>query len=440
MATRNARRGQTAVLFTLAIVPLFGVLGLVIDIGWAYYRKEAAQTAADAAAGAAALAAYNAASAGAPTCSMTGVSCDSTGYDCPSTLTTASNNVQSGCLYAMDNGFTTAGKQRVTILSGTGTPPTASGASVAYWVEVKVTERVPQLFSAVLGFPNALVAARATTGTRVTSAGGCVIALNPGASGTITMTGGATLTTGCGVFDNSNAADALTVNGTPGTPAITTTGTAKTDVVGGVQGSTSNISPAARTGRPVMSDPFADMDPPTWSGCTNTGVSGGSHDVLSLPGSTTVPTVICGDLSLGSQSSLALGPGLYIVTGNISLGAQTTMTGSGVTFYLPNGGANMSGGAHVTLSAPDSGTWQGILFYQRRGNTTGSSLVGQDNQQLNGVLYFPSAQLTYNGGSSAVATHTTLVSYTLRLVGNSSIAAAAPTSYTGVTGGVSVIE
>ena len=128
MATRNARRGQTAVLFTLAIVPLFGVLGLVIDIGWAYYRKEAAQTAADAAAGAAALAAYNAASAGAPTCSMTGVSCDSTGYDCPSTLTTASNNVQSGCLYAMDNGFTTAGKQRVTILSGTGTPPTASGA------------------------------------------------------------------------------------------------------------------------------------------------------------------------------------------------------------------------------------------------------------------------------------------------------------------------
>ena len=40
------RKGQTAIMFTLAIVPLFGMVGLVVDIGWAHFRSQAAQTAA----------------------------------------------------------------------------------------------------------------------------------------------------------------------------------------------------------------------------------------------------------------------------------------------------------------------------------------------------------------------------------------------------------
>uniref|UniRef100_Q01PK9 Putative Flp pilus-assembly TadG-like N-terminal domain-containing protein n=1 Tax=Solibacter usitatus (strain Ellin6076) TaxID=234267 RepID=Q01PK9_SOLUE len=436
MSTRNARRGQTAVLFTLAIVPLFGVLGLVIDVGWSYYRKEAAQTAADAAASAAALAAYNAAGAGAPTCGTTGVSCNSTGYDCPSTLTTASDNLQSGCLYAMSNGFTTAGKQKVTILSGTGTPPTASGASVAYWVEVKVVERVPQLFSAVLGFPNALVVARATTGTRVTSSGGCVITLNQNADGAITMNGNTSLTTGCGVFDNSTAADAISIVG-GGT--ITTTGGSTTTISGGWQGS-GTISPAPYTNQPHMSDPFADMAPPSYSGCDDNTITLKNSQKKTLTPSGSTPYVICGDLSLGAQSSMTLNAGIYVVTGSISMGGQTSITGSGVTFYLPNGGVSMDGGASVSLSAPASGDWQGILFYQARGNKTASSLVGGTTQDLEGVMYFPSAPLSYTGGSSLIVSHTTIVADTLSLVGNSNIATAASSAYTGVTGGISVIE
>ena len=52
------RKGQTAIMFTLALIPLFGMLGLVVDMGWANFRKQAAQAAADAAAEAAAEAAY----------------------------------------------------------------------------------------------------------------------------------------------------------------------------------------------------------------------------------------------------------------------------------------------------------------------------------------------------------------------------------------------
>jgi Flp pilus assembly protein TadG len=435
MKARQTRRGQTAVLFTLSMLPLFGVLGLVIDVGWAYYRKEAAQTAADAAASAAAQAAFAAASGGAPTCSTTGVACYATEFTCPTTFTTATDNIVAGCMYAKENGFVSTGKQLVTFQSGVGSAPTASGATVAYWVVVRVKEQIPQLFSSVLGFPNAMIVARTTTGTRVASSGGCVITLNPTASGAITMTGNSSITTGCGVFDNSNSPSAVSI---VGSGTITTTGTAKTDIVGNWSGS-GTITPAPRTGQSVMSDPFADMAAPTYSGCANSGMSGGSHDALSLPGGTTT-TVICGDISLGSHSTLTLGAGLYVVTGNISVGAQAGMSGSGVTIYLPNGGVTMTGGATIDMSAPSSGAWQGILFYQRRGNTTASNLVGGTTQQMNGVLYFPSAPLTYTGGSGTVATQTTLVSDTLTLVGGSSISASASTAYTGSSGGISVIE
>src|SRR5580704_4810141 len=103
---RNRRSGQTLIIFTLALIPLFGVLGLVVDIGWAYFRQEAAQTASDAAANAAAMAAWTAGGGAAPLCSTSGVACYATEYSCPATLTgVPANNILAGCMYARDNGF-----------------------------------------------------------------------------------------------------------------------------------------------------------------------------------------------------------------------------------------------------------------------------------------------------------------------------------------------
>jgi len=189
-----------------------------------------------------------------------------------------------------------------------------------------------------------------------------------------------------------------------------------------------------------MADPFADMAPPSYSGCDDNAISLKNSQKKTLTPSGSTPYVICGDLSLGAQSSMTLNPGVYVVTGSLSMGGQTSISGTGVTIYLPNGGVDMAGGASVDLHAPTSGDWQGILFYEARLNTTASSLVGGTSQNLDGALYFPSAALTYTGGSALVASHTTIVSDTLSLVGNSNIATAASTAFTGVTGGVSVIE
>src|SRR5882724_8361450 len=138
MKSRSSNRsGQTAVLFTLALVPLLGMLGLVVDIGWAHFRMEAAQTAADSAAVAAALAAYSAAGGGSMTCSTPGIRCYTDETDCPATMTSPpSDNIQAGCMFARDNGFVTVtgGKQHVSFQSGVGAAPTSTGVVTSYWV------------------------------------------------------------------------------------------------------------------------------------------------------------------------------------------------------------------------------------------------------------------------------------------------------------------
>src|SRR5262249_43821122 len=41
--------GQSLLLATVSLSVIFGMIGLTVDLGWAYYRREAAQAAADAA-------------------------------------------------------------------------------------------------------------------------------------------------------------------------------------------------------------------------------------------------------------------------------------------------------------------------------------------------------------------------------------------------------
>jgi len=64
MSRYSSERGQSAVLLTLAMTTMLGVLGLVTDIGWSYYRKEVARAAAQAAALGAAQAALASAGGG----------------------------------------------------------------------------------------------------------------------------------------------------------------------------------------------------------------------------------------------------------------------------------------------------------------------------------------------------------------------------------------
>ena len=74
-------------------------------------------------------------------------------------------------------------------------------------------------------------------------------------------------------------------------------------------------------------------------------------------------------------------------------------------------------------------------MWQDKNDTTAAALKGGSTELLNGTLYFPKADLTFNGGTGVTATNTTIVAWTLSLVGNSYINAPASTPYTGFQSG-----
>jgi hypothetical protein len=118
-----------------------------------------------------------------------------------------------------------------------------------------------------------------------------------------------------------------------------------------------------------------------------------------------------------SSGNAVFNPGLYTLRGpgGVALNGSGTATGTGVTFYLgPSaGGLTVNGGTSANLSAPTSGTYAGILFFQDPGDQNAAVLNGTNNTILNGALYFPKAQVTMNGSNSLSSAYTILVASNL---------------------------
>ncbi|MCL6545086.1 MAG: hypothetical protein K6T61_07645 [Bryobacteraceae bacterium] len=192
--SRSQRGGQVIVMLSLSMVVLFGMLGLVVDLGWSYFTHKAAQAAADAAA----LAAVRQAMANAPNdnlrCGITGVGCAATPANCSAISGT---NLQSACLYAERHGFSaTNPRDTITVQAWDRTstptvtdncgqggaavrrPPTAGCVDTSYWVTVRVSRSLPQLFSAVLGNTLATAAATATAAVTDSEPDASIWALN----------------------------------------------------------------------------------------------------------------------------------------------------------------------------------------------------------------------------------------------------------------------
>ena len=426
------RRGQALMMFSLATATIFGLMGLVVDLGWSYFRKQAAQAAAQSAASAAAAAAAKSAGSSI-SCASPNVVCQDEAT-CPAVIANGGvTNLEKGCLYAKENGFTTGGRQRVTIAAGTSTPPTGNGATPRYWVTVKVIETLPQTFSTVLGFSTAQVAARSTSGYFPQALGGCIYVLNPTAQA-MQVTGNISLYTGCGLNINSIDPSALRL---VGGASVTATGGSSINVAGGyVTGTNSLISPAPITGAPTFRDPMGDVPPPSVGACDSTGVSTSNNEKLTI-----TPGVYCGAINVTGHSVLTMNPGLYIITsGGLSVGGQATLNGSGVTIYVQSGSVGLSGGATTNLTAPTSGAWQGILFYQDKNDVSSASLVGGSGQFMSGVLYFAYTHMDYNAGSATTAQQATIICDTLNVTGNSYISASGSSPFMTLFSGIGVLE
>ena len=110
-----------------------------------------------------------------------------------------------------------------------------------------------------------------------------------------------------------------------------------------------------RSGVAPEPDPFASLQPPTYSGCDHSGLVKVHNATTALN-----PGTYCAGITIDASSHATFNPGLYIVSGGdlkVS-GNLAYASGSGVTFYVVSGGVVLQGGPNVDLAAPTSGTWR----------------------------------------------------------------------------------
>ncbi|HEX3672199.1 MAG TPA: hypothetical protein VHT92_10905, partial [Candidatus Cybelea sp.] len=102
-------------------------------------------------------------------------------------------------------------------------------------------------------------------------------------------------------------------------------------------------------------------------------------------------------LNLNAATTFA--PGVYVISGNFNDNGAT-ITGSGVTIYVPQGGNGPNfDNQSVQLSPPTSGNYANVLYYQVPSNSASINFNGP-NVKMNGLLYAPgSNSVNFDGAN-----------------------------------------
>ncbi len=385
--TTQSERGSILVLTALALTALLGIAALAIDVGSFYAQRNRMAAAADAAARSAALELVR-------TADLT-------------VLTTFGRDA------ALRNGFTNGGSVSVAINH----PPSSNSQSTFYhdpsYVEAVITDTSPPSF--FIGaffflfkgsFTPPTISVGAVAGGRMVP--DCIMALSPNATHALSLNSAAQLTApGCAIVVNSNAQSALYVNSAS---FINVSPGGVVDVVGTwYHDSSSYVSPSPTTGAAVQADPFASLTAPTSGSCTTQ-----SGSINSGANVTLQPGTFCSGIYINSASHATLTSGTYIITsGGFTANSGSFVSGTGVTLYIASGSFLINSGTTVNLSAPTSGPLAGILVWQPSANTQAALVNSGSGGALNGVLYFPGANLTFNSAASSNSDYTFIAASTV---------------------------
>ena len=240
-----------------------------------------------------------------------------------------------------------------------------------------------------------------------------ILALDPSASGALSLSGNASINTTGIVYVDSSSSSALWASAN----AKVTAGAI--DVVGGVrkQGN-AKLSPAPVTGAPVLA--AASLPSPSTAGMTNYGAFslGGNSSATIQPG-------IYGSISVSGNARLTMAGGIYIIEGGgFSVASNARVAGSGV--MIVNGGSNypgtggtygsiaQGGNSTLNLSPATSGPYAGIVFFQPSDNTNALTVSGIA-PGITGTIYAPGAALSESGNATLNAS---LIVKTLTISGN----------------------
>lgn len=365
---------------------LVGFCGLGIDTGYWFYQQRQLQGAVD-------IAAFDAATA----------------------LNAGSSVSDAGALAksaAAANGWSSA-NGTITVNS----PPTSGTHQTTNSVEVILTENVPRYFTTIYSSSNITIQTRAV-GTKNGSHVACVIALSPTASKAIDVTGtGNVSSPNCDMVSDSSASDSIYMGGGAQltTPCLVAVGGATT-----TSGLDLTKCTAPTTNAPVATDPYASVPTPSIPGPCQT---------VSNKQTSFSPGYYCNGININWADATTFQPGTYYISGgNFTINGQSTVSGSGVTFYLAAGtSVSVAGGSSVTLSAPTSGTYSGLVFFGDRSATSGNqSFGGGSGSSITGAIYFPTQNVSYSGGSNSGSYCTQVIASTVSISGNAAFNATCP--------------
>jgi hypothetical protein len=180
-------------------------------------------------------------------------------------------------------------------------------------------------------------------------------------------------------------------------------------------GSCSNINPEPNINAASQPDPLASLPVPSPPGpCLPSPLTKSG-----LP-ATLVPGYYCDGIKLEGIPFATFLPGIYYIEDGFTITSTPVLLGNGVFFYIASGQLKVSGSPKVTFSAPTSGPYKGILFFQNRTNTTEVVLTGGAQMNLNGAIYALGAKIRYSGGDCSTSPpKTMLVADQIQLGGNS---------------------
>jgi hypothetical protein len=405
------RAGASAAMLAAALPALIGLAGLGAETGLWYGIKGQNQSAADAAALSAAHEVANAASPGA------------------GALLSAASEA------AAQNGYM-------------GDAPAIaypySDQAVTNGVAVTLRQRQSSLLASLM-LPSAAIATSAVAIVQVHDHP-CVLALAPAGTGLEVSNAARLDLSGCSAAADSTDTAAINIRGQGGAIEGITLTTAGQIALSG-QPANPFALPAEfmlrsqpLIGAAPVPDPYADAL---------------SHEVLvaGMPGAPAPanswnasgsirPGLYQGGMSFLPNAAIDLNPGIYyVVAGDFSVAAAASLTcsgcrgGAGVTIVLtsmtaggtPPGNVQISPGAAVTLSAPASGVFSGVLFVRDALAPAGTPVPNPDSafeggslMTLTGLLYLPGATVSFAGNPGALCT--VLVAGQALVDGNSTFA------------------
>jgi len=404
---RDDEHGQVAVIVALSLTVMLAFGALVVDVGLSWAARSEAQTAADAAA-------------------LAGVA--RLPVDPAGAVATVKAYLNSN-LPGLDDGSgwdlnATDADGDITCWAPPAAVPAPGRGCRSGDTAIQVTTpplKPTYAFAGIMGRRSGEVKALAAAGPQAATPPCALCVLDPDAPRALAVTGaGGIDVSGAGVVVNSDAADAAVLSGSGGVTAPSI------GVVGGVQTSSSGqFTPSPTLNVPPVADLLGGLPTPDQIRALPPRGS-----VVVTPSTPMISEGVYDRIVVGTSANLRMSPGIYVVTGELTLSSSGSVLGAGVTVYLtcfrypqpcngPGATFTQSANGRFLATPPASGPYKGLAIFADRTNTAAITLSSNSTGSFLGTIYAAAGELRLSSGGGTLRLNSLVVAGTVRITSGS---------------------